>query len=251
MPAEDAPALVLRSLTKNFGRPAVDRLDLVVGAGEFYALLGPNGAGKTTTLRMVAGLLPADSGEIRVFGIDARRKPIEAKRIVAWLPDEPMLYDKLDPLEYLEFVAGLWSVEGRRAERQAEELLESLDLWPHRRERCEGFSRGMKQKLALAGALIHEPRLLMLDEPLTGLDASAARQVKDILSARVKAGATIIMTTHILEVAERLASRIGIIARGRMIAEGTLDDLRDSVGAARATLETLFLDLTAEAGRAA
>jgi ABC-2 type transport system ATP-binding protein len=251
MPAEDAPALVLRSLTKNFGRPAVDRLDLVVGAGEFYALLGPNGAGKTTTLRMVAGLLPADSGEIRVFGIDARRKPIEAKRIVAWLPDEPMLYDKLDPLEYLEFVAGLWSVEGRRAERQAEELLESLDLWPHRRERCEGFSRGMKQKLALAGALIHEPRLLMLDEPLTGLDASAARQVKDILSERVKAGATIIMTTHILEVAERLASRIGIIARGRMIAEGTLDDLRDSVGAARATLETLFLDLTAEAGRAA
>ena len=249
MPAEDA--LVLRSLTKNFGRPAVDRLDLVVGAGEFYALLGPNGAGKTTTLRMVAGLLPADSGEIRVFGIDARRKPIEAKRIVAWLPDEPMLYDKLDPLEYLEFVAGLWSVEGRRAERQAEELLESLDLWPHRRERCEGFSRGMKQKLALAGALIHEPRLLMLDEPLTGLDASAARQVKDILSERVKAGATIIMTTHILEVAERLASRIGIIARGRMIAEGTLDDLRDSVGAARATLETLFLDLTAEAGRAA
>jgi ABC-2 type transport system ATP-binding protein len=251
MPAEDAPALVLRSLTKNFGRPAVDRLDLVVGAGEFYALLGPNGAGKTTTLRMVAGLLPVDSGEIRVFGIDARRKPIEAKRIVAWLPDEPMLYDKLDPLEYLEFVAGLWSVEGRRAERQAEELLESLDLWPHRRERCEGFSRGMKQKLALAGALIHEPRLLMLDEPLTGLDASAARQVKDILSERVKAGATIIMTTHILEVAERLASRIGIIARGRMIAEGTLDDLRDSVGAARATLETLFLDLTAEAGRAA
>jgi len=251
MPADDAPALVLRSLTKNFGRPAVDRLDLVVGAGEFYALLGPNGAGKTTTLRMVAGLLPADSGEIRVFGIDARRKPIEAKRIVAWLPDEPMLYDKLDPLEYLEFVAGLWSVEGRRAERQAEELLESLDLWPHRRERCEGFSRGMKQKLALAGALIHEPRLLMLDEPLTGLDASAARQVKDILSERVKAGATIIMTTHILEVAERLASRIGIIARGRMIAEGTLDDLRDSVGAARATLETLFLDLTAEAGRAA
>ena len=247
MPARDVPALELRSLTKNFGRPAVDRLDLSIAAGEFYALLGPNGAGKTTTLRLVAGLIPADDGDIRVFGIDARRSPIEAKRIVAWLPDEPMLYDKLDPLEYLEFVAGLWSIEGRRAKRLAEELLESLGLWPHRRERCEGFSRGMKQKLALAGALVHEPRLMMLDEPLTGLDARAARQVKDILTERVRSGATIIMTTHILEVAERLAGRIGIIARGKMIAEGTLDELRLSVGAGGATLETLFLDLTSEA----
>ena len=126
MPAPDVPALVLRSLTKSFGRPAVDRLDLTIPPGEFYALLGPNGAGKTTTLRLVAGLLPADTGEIRIFGVDARRSPIDAKRIVAWLPDEPMLYDKLDPLEYLEFVSGLWSVEGRRAKRLAEELLESL-----------------------------------------------------------------------------------------------------------------------------
>ncbi len=248
---QDVPALVLRSLTKSFNRPALCGLDLSVAAGEFYALLGPNGAGKTTTLRMVAGLLPADSGDIRVFGIDARRRPIEAKRIVAWLPDEPMLYDKLDPLEYLEFVAGLWSVDGKRAERLAEELLENLGLWPHRRERCEGFSRGMRQKVALAGALIHEPRLLMLDEPLTGLDAAAARQVKDILTERVRAGATIIMTTHILEVAERLAGRIGIIARGRMVAEGTLDELRDGVGARGATLEKVFLDLTSQAERAA
>jgi ABC-2 type transport system ATP-binding protein len=247
MPARDVPALELRSLTKRFSRPAVDRLDLSIAAGEFYALLGPNGAGKTTTLRLVAGLIPPDGGDIRVFGIDARRSPIEAKRIVAWLPDEPMLYDKLDPLEYLEFVAGLWSIEGKRAKRLAEELIESLGLWPFRRERCEGFSRGMKQKLALAGALIHEPRLMMLDEPLTGLDAGAARQVKDILTERVRSGATIIMTTHILEVAERLASRIGIIARGRMIAEGTLDELRLSAGAGGATLETLFLDLTSEA----
>ena len=251
MLAQDVPALVLRSLTKSFNRPAVSGLDLSVAAGEFYALLGPNGAGKTTTLRMVAGLLPADSGEIRVFGVDARKRPIEAKRIVAWLPDEPMLYDKLDPLEYLEFVAGLWSVDGKRAERLAGELLESLGLWPHRRERCEGFSRGMRQKVALAGALIHEPRLLMLDEPLTGLDAAAARQVKDILTERVRAGATIIMTTHILEVAERLAGRIGIIARGRMVAEGTLDELRDSIGAGGATLERVFLDLTSQAERAA
>ena len=251
MPAQNVPALELRSLTRSFGRRAVDRLDLAVAAGEFYALLGPNGAGKTTTLRMVAGLLPPDAGDIRIFGIDARRHPIAAKRVVAWLPDEPTLYDKLDPLESLEFVAGLWSVDSRRAERLAGELLERLGLWPHRRERCEGFSRAMKQKVALAGALIHEPRLLMLDEPLTGLDAASARQVKDILADRTRAGAAVVMTTHILEVAERLAGRIGILAKGRMIAEGTLDELSARAGGGGATLEAIFLDLTSAAEWAA
>ena len=250
-PNSSPPALLLKNLSKSFGdKPAVDRLSLTVAAGEFYALLGPNGAGKTTTLRVIAGLLPADVGEIAVFGVDARRQPIAAKRIIAWLPDEPMLYDKLDPVEYLEFVAGLWGVEPKRAQSRAEELLETLGLWEHRRERCEGFSRGMKQKVALAGALVHEPKLLMLDEPLTGLDAAAARQVKDLLVARVRQGATIILTTHILEVAERLADRIGIIQRGRLIAEGTLDELRAKGGAgredARASLEELFLELTRE-----
>jgi ABC-2 type transport system ATP-binding protein len=247
----DQSALQVRGLTKRFDRPAVDALDLAVRRGEFYALLGPNGAGKTTTLRMVAGLLRPDAGSVSILGIDALNDPVAAKQITAWVSDEPMIYDKLTPLEYLEFVAGLWSVEGGRAKRLAGELLESLGLWPHRRERCEGFSRGMKQRLALAGALIHEPRLLMLDEPLTGLDAAAARQVKDILTERVRAGATIIMTTHILEVAERLASRIGVIARGRMIAEGTLEELRRVVGAGGATLETVFLNLTSQAERAA
>jgi ABC-2 type transport system ATP-binding protein len=245
------PALILRDLRKSFAKTAVDGLNLTVRAGELYALLGPNGAGKTTTLRMVAGLLPPDSGEIAVFGVDARRRPLEAKRVTAWLPDEPTLYDKLDPLEYLEFVAGLWGVEPRRAQQLADELLETLGLWEHRRERCEGFSRGMKQKLALAGALVHEPKLLMLDEPLTGLDAAIARQVKDLLAARVKQGATIILTTHILEVAERLADRIGIIQRGRLIAEGTLVELRGAGGVDDASLEEIFLHLTAPGERAA
>ena len=258
MSAIDAapPALKLTGLRKSFaGKPALADLDLEVRAGEFYALLGPNGAGKTTTLRIVAGLLQPDQGGVEVFGIDARRRPIDAKRIIAWLPDEPMLYDKLDPLEYLEFVAGLWGVEPKRGQSLAEELLETLGLWEHRRESCEGFSRGMKQKVALAGALVHEPKLLMLDEPLTGLDAAVARQVKDLLVARVKGGATIILTTHILEVAERLAHRIGIIQRGRLIAEGTLDELREGAGAqpggSTASLEDLFLDLTGEAQREA
>ena len=245
------PALVLRDLNKSFARAAVDGLNLTVRAGELYALLGPNGAGKTTTLRMVAGLLPPDSGDIRVFGVDARRQPIDAKRMIAWLPDEPLIYDKLDPLEYLEFVAGLWGVEPRRARALADELLETLGLWEHRRERCEGFSRGMKQKVALAGALVHEPKLLMLDEPLTGLDAAAARQVKDLLAAHVKAGATVILTTHILEVAERLADHIGIIQHGRLIAEGTLEELRGAGGDDHASLEAIFLDLIAQQDRAA
>ena len=143
------PALIIRDLRQDVREARRRRLDLNVAAGELYALLGPNGAGKTTTLRMVAGLLAPDSGEIEVFGIDVLRRPIEAKRIVAWLPDEPMLYDKLDPIEYLEFVAGLWGVEPEAAWRSANELLEILGLWPHRHERCEGFSRGMKQKVAL------------------------------------------------------------------------------------------------------
>ena len=239
-----AAALRIAGLRKSFGRAAVDDLDLVVDPGELYALLGPDGAGKTTTLRLVAGLLQADAGTIEIFGIDAIRCPVEAKRITAWLPDEPMLYDKLDPLEYLEFIAGLWGMPAAEAERQARELLEVLDLWPHRHERCEGFSRGMKQKVALAGALIHSPKLLMLDEPLTGLDAAIARQVKDLLSERVKAGAAIVLTTHILEVAERLADRIGIIHQGKLIAEGTLGELRRRAGSASSTLEDVFLQLT-------
>ena len=244
-------ALSLRNVCKTFTQPAVADMCLEVAAGEFYALLGPNGAGKTTTLRMVAGLLRPDSGEISVFGIDVLRRPIDAKRIVAWLPDEPMLYDKLDPLEYLEFVAGLWGVASRRAQDLSQELLETLGLWPHRHQRCESFSRGMKQKVALAGALVHEPKLLMLDEPLTGLDAATARQVKDLLAERVRKGATVILTTHILEVAERLADRIGIIQHGRLIAQGTLDELRIAGNAENASLEDLFLALTSKRERAA
>jgi ABC-2 type transport system ATP-binding protein len=241
-------ALELKALCKSFARPAVDNLSLTIPAGELYALLGPNGAGKTTTLRMVAGLLKPDKGTIRVFGIDAVAEPLATKRVVAWLPDEPMIYDKLTPLEYLEFVAGLWAVGRGAAMAKAEELLRWLDLWEHRDERCEGFSRGMKQKTALAGALIHDPRLLILDEPLSGLDAAMARQVKDLLVRRVKDGGTVILTTHILEVAERLAERIGIIHHGKLLTEGTLEQLRGRSGLAGSSLEDVFLELTAEGG---
>lgn len=238
-----SPALAVRGLTKCFERPAVDALDLVVPSGEFYALVGPNGAGKTTTLRMVAGLLRPDAGRIEIFGIDALRDPIAAKQVMAWVSDEPMIYDKLTPLEYLEFVAGLWGIDPARSGEAATELLVSLGLEPHLHERCEGFSKGMRQKVALAGALIHDPRLIILDEPLTGLDAVSARHVKGLLAERVRRGGTVIMTTHILEVAERMADRIGVIAAGRVVAEGTLAELRQQNGRTDTSLEELFIAL--------
>jgi ABC-2 type transport system ATP-binding protein len=157
----------------------------------------------------------------------------------------------LSPIEYLAFVAGLWGVDADAAEARAKELLNWLGLAPHAHERCESFSRGMKQKVALAGALVHEPRLIVLDEPLTGLDARSARLVKDVLLARVAAGASVVMTTHILEVAERMAERIGVIAQGRLIAEGTLEELRARSGRRDSTLEDVFLALTAEEPAAA
>jgi ABC-2 type transport system ATP-binding protein len=236
-------ALRLRRLTKRFDRPAVDALDLTVRTREFYALVGPNGAGKTTTLRMVAGLLKPDAGAVQIFGIDALADPVAAKQVMAWVSDEPMIYDKLTPLEYLEFVAGLWGIEPKVSQGCAHELLISLGLEAHLNERCEGFSKGMRQKVALAGALVHEPRLIILDEPLTGLDAVSARHVKGLLSDRVRAGCTVIMTTHILEVAERMADRIGVIAAGKLVAEGTLAELRQNNGHKDLSLEELFIAL--------
>ena len=245
------PALSLRGLSKVFTRPAVDHLDLTLKTGEFYCLLGPNGAGKTTTLRMVAGLLKPDSGSIEVFGVNALADPVAAKRIMAWVSDEPMIYDKLTPYEYLEFVAGLWEIEPKAARERSDDLIDWLGLQPHANERCESFSKGMRQKVALAGALVHDPRLIILDEPLTGLDAGSARQVKDVLLSRVRAGNTVVMTTHILEVAERMAERIGVIATGRLIAEGTLDELRLRAGRQNSNLEDIFLTLVAEEAVAA
>ena len=198
---------------------------------------------------MVAGLLRPDAGSISIDGIDALADPVAAKQITAWLSDEPMIYDKLTPFEYLEFVAGLWRIDAAAAEARARELIGWLGLEPHAHERCEGFSQGMRQKVALAGALVHDPKLIILDEPLTGLDAGSARLVKNVLRERVAAGGTVIMTTHILEVAERMADRIGVIASGRLIAEGTLDELRRKTGKTATSLEDTFLTLVAEPAR--
>jgi ABC-2 type transport system ATP-binding protein len=239
-------ALEVRGLAKRFERPAVDGLDLSVRAGEFYALLGPNGAGKTTTLRMVTGLLRPDRGSITVFGIDALADPIGARRIMAWVSDEPMIYDKLTPMEYLDFVAGLWAMDGETVATRGRDLLSRLGLAPHAEERCEGLSKGTRQKVALAGALVHEPKLIILDEPFTGLDAASSRVVKEVLRERIRAGCAVIMTTHILDVAERMADRIGVIANGKLVADGTLDQLRHQAGSGQDSLEDTFLALVAQ-----
>lgn len=221
----------------------MDNLSLEVMGGELFAFLGANGAGKTTTLRMIAGLLQPDAGDALILGESVTRNPAGAKTPLAYLPDDPLLYGKLRPMEHLEFVAGLWNVPADAAQTRAQHWLEVLGLWGNRAELIEGFSRGMKQKMALAAALIHEPRVMILDEPLTGLDASAARLVKDLLQDFTRRGGTVILTTHILEVAERLATRIGIIKAGRLAALGTLAELRASSGE-QGTLEDVFLELT-------
>lgn len=234
-------------LVKRFGaKTAVDQLSFKVPAGMLYGFLGVNGAGKTTTLRMISGLIRPDAGEIRVCGIDAVAEPQRAKQPLAYIPDDPVLYGKLNPMEHLEFVASLWSVDPVLARKRAQELLERLGLWERRHEWIESCSRGMKQKIALASALIHEPKLILLDEPLTGLDASAARLVKDILFEFIHNGGTVILTTHILEVAERLAERISIMSNGRQIAEGTMAQLRSHSGQAAGSLEDIFLQLINE-----
>jgi ABC-2 type transport system ATP-binding protein len=231
-------------LVKRFGpKTAVDQLAFKVPAGMLYGFLGVNGAGKTTTLRMISGLIRPDAGQIHVCGIDAVAEPQRAKQPLAYIPDDPVLYGKLNPMEHLEFVAALWNIDPVVARRRAQELLERLGLWDRRHEWIESYSRGMKQKIALASALIHEPKLILLDEPLTGLDASAARLVKDILLGFLKQGGSVILTTHILEVAERLAERIGIMSGGRLIAEGTMAQLRSHSGQAAGSLEDIFLQV--------
>jgi ABC-2 type transport system ATP-binding protein len=231
-------------LVKQFGtKTAVDQLSFQVPTGMLYGFLGVNGAGKTTTLRMISGLIRPDAGQVRVCGIDVVAEPKRAKQPLAYIPDDPVLYGKLNSMEHLEFVAALWNVDPIVARRRAQELLEQLGLWDRRHEWLESYSRGMKQKVALASALIHAPKLILLDEPLTGLDASAARLVKDILLEFIRQGGSVILTTHILEVAERLAERIGIMSGGRLIAEGTMTELRSHSGQAAGSLEDIFLQL--------
>jgi ABC-2 type transport system ATP-binding protein len=236
-----------RSLTKTFGSlAAVQDLDLTVKEGELFGFLGPNGAGKTTTLRMLLGLLRPTSGTAVVAGHDVQQEPLAVKRAVGYLAEVPYLYEKLTGREFLRFVGGLYGLADARSDERGEQLMALLDLEEKADQVIEGYSHGMRQKIALAGALLHEPRVLLLDEPLNGLDPRSARRVKEMLRELCRRGVTVLVCTHVLEIAERTCDRVGILDHGRLIAEGTMDELRDVARSPDgATLEDLFLQLTA------
>ncbi len=232
-----------RGLSKHFGETmAVDKLDLQVRAGEIFGFLGPNGAGKTTTIKMLVGLLRPSSGQAHIGGYDIQGQPLQAKALIGFVPDTPFLYEKLTGLEFLRFVGRLYSLDPQQAGRQAQELLEMFALSERANDLVQGYSHGMRQKLALAAALIHEPRVFFLDEPTVGLDPKSARQVKDLLRQLASRGVCIFMSTHILEIAERMCDRVGIIDRGRLLACGTMEELRAAGGTG--TLEDIFLQVT-------
>jgi len=245
-----APAVLARGLRKTYGEhQAVKGVDLTVGRGEIVGFLGPNGAGKTTTIKMLTGLLKPTMGRAAILGHDIERDPLAAKACFGYVPDTPNLYGKLRGWEYLRFMARLYRVPTERAERRAAELLRLFDLSDAASDLIEGYSHGMSQKMALAGALVHDPQVLFLDEPTVGLDPRSARLIKDLLVQLKQTGVTVFLSTHILEIAERMCDRVVIIDKGAIIAAGTLAELRSQGG--QGSLEDIFLGLTGGAEYAA
>jgi ABC-2 type transport system ATP-binding protein len=240
--APGARPLVIDALTRRFGTvTAVSTLSLEVRAGEIVGFLGANGAGKTTTLRCASGLLAPDEGTIHVAGADLEREPRVAKARLGLVPDRPFLYDRLSAREFLAFVAALYDLPAEAAARRAEELLARLALAEHADRTIEGYSLGMRQKTAIAAALLHSPPLLLLDEPLNGLDPPAARLLKELLREHARAGGGVLVSTHLLDVAERLCDRVVILRAGRVIAGGTLEDLKGD--RRERSLEDVFMEL--------
>ncbi len=232
------------SLVKRYGdKIAVDQASFTVNSGEIYGFLGPNGAGKTTTIKMIAGLLRPTSGSVRVAGYDVQSQSLQAKASCGYVPDEPNLYAKLTGRELLHFVGDLFGLDRLQANRRTEELFRLFDLGEAGDDLIDSYSHGMRQKTALAAALMHDPRVLVLDEPTVGLDPKSARLIKDILRQMAERGAAVFLSTHILEIAERMCDRVGIIYQGKLIAQGTMEQLR-SLGTGETTLEDIFLELT-------
>lgn len=247
-----APEILrLDGVVKRYGDfTAVAGLDLAVRRGEIFGFLGPNGAGKTTTIRMVAGVLRPSEGRIRIGGDDLQKHPEAAKARLGYIPDRPYLYDKLSGGEFLRFVAGLWGRDGAEAEARAERLLELFHMADWKDELIESYSHGMRQKLLISSALIHQPELIVVDEPMVGLDPRAARLLKDLLRTFVAQEGTVFLSTHTLEVAEALCDRIAIISEGSIIALGTMEELRAQAHAGGAHLEEIFLKVTGGADMA-
>lgn len=237
----------LSALTKKYGQfTAVDRLDLEVPRGELFGFLGPNGAGKTTTLRMIAGILQPTSGSVRLAGYDVAREAMSAKSRLGFIPDRPYIYEKLTGIEFLRFVAGLYGITGRELDHRISELLELFDLTDWGDSVVESYSHGMRQKLIISSAFVHKPEVIIVDEPMVGLDPKAARILKDLFREYVRRGNTIMMSTHTLEVAQSLCDRIAIIQAGKIRAMGTMEELRKEAIGGTAGLEEIFLRLTGE-----
>lgn len=237
------------SVTRSYGaKQAVAGLSLTVRGGELFAFLGPNGAGKTTTIKMLVGLLRPTSGKVRVCGFDVVEQAREANRLLGYVPDEVYLYDKLTGREFLQFIADVHGMDAAQARQSIARQVADFELAEFLDDLTDSYSHGMKQRLAFSAALLHDPRVLIVDEPMVGLDPRSARLAKDLLRARATAGATVFMSTHTLSVAEEIADRIGIVDRGRLRCVGTLADLRNELAQEHTTLEQLFLDVTDSGG---
>jgi ABC-2 type transport system ATP-binding protein len=233
------------NLRKQYGRlAAVDNLNIEVAPGEIFGFLGPNGAGKTTTIRVMMGILRASSGRVILGGHDVEQEPQQAKAIAGFIPDRPFIYEKLSGKEFLTFIAKLHRMESARLRRRIDELLEYFELANWQDELVEGFSHGMKQRLVLCAALVHEPRILIVDEPMVGLDPKGARTIKDLFRSLAKNGTTVFLSTHSISVAEEVCHRIGIIQKGHLIAAGTMADIYRLTHGQDSNLEDVFLELT-------
>jgi len=246
-PDRNRPMIELVGLGRDFGEfTALAALDLVVRAGEVFGFLGPNGAGKTTTIRCITGLLPPSRGVVLVGGRDVAREPRATKACVGYIPDSPFLYDKLTGDEYVAFVAGLWGMPREAAIEAAMPYYERFQLAEVRHELIEGYSHGMKQKLVMTAAFVHDPQVLVVDEPTVGLDPRSVLEVKELFRTMAAAGKTVFLSTHSLDVAETVCSRIGILARGRLVALGSMTELRERARVEGGSLERVFLTLTEE-----
>jgi ABC-2 type transport system ATP-binding protein len=235
----------LIQLTKRYGSfAAVNGIDLTVRKGELFGFLGPNGAGKTTTFRMIAGIILPTTGRIEIGGIDLERQPLVAKRRMGYIPDRPFVYDKITGAEFLRFVAALYNAQDASLERRIDELLDIFELAPWKHQLTESYSHGMRQKLIIASAFVHRPEVIVVDEPMVGLDPKGARLLKDLFRQYVDRGGTVLMSTHTLEVAEGMCDRIAIMQGGRILAQGTMAELREQTASGDSSLEDLFLRLT-------
>ncbi len=242
----------LINLTKHYGKvAAVDGLSVSVPKGQIFGFLGPNGAGKTTTIRVMMGILKATSGQVLLDGHDVVTEAQAAKAIAGFIPDRPFIYEKLSGSEFLEFVGKLHRLDSQRLRCRIAELLEHLELIHWKDELVESYSHGMKQRLVVCAALIHQPRILVVDEPMVGMDPKGARTIKDLFCSLSKSGTTIFLSTHSISVAEEICHRIGIIQKGRLIACGTMNELHERAAGRHGNLESVFLELTREQERAA